>query len=218
MRRRAFLWALASLILTAAARPDTLLLRRARFEEVGNSAMMTIEFPELLRLRDRETIPSVDSGFETTLIFDLVLYEHGSNSGLEWHRRIVKIRYDYMNQRYEVTTRDDGGNRARRFFKRRSRAVAAATRLTRMKVGRSANLARGSGGPYYYVTIRGQRNPLDPTEPSAGLGSGLDPGTGRAQGRDTRWFSRFVNFLATELPEAEATVRYRTQPFYLVER
>lgn len=216
MRRRALLLGLVSLGLTAGVRPDTLLLRRAKFEEVGDAAMMTVEFPELLRTRDREAMASVDSGFETTLVYDVVLHEHGTNAVVVQHRRIVKIRYDYMNRRYEVTTRDDGGSRARRWFTRRSRAVAAAVKLDRIKVGRSRDLARGDPrqGPFYFVTVTGQRNPLDPT----GGDAGLDPGAGRGQGRDTRWFSRFVNFLARELPSAEATVRYRTQPFYLVKR
>ena len=216
MKRRMFLLAAASLGLTAASRPDKLLHRRARFEEVGDAAMMTVEFPELLRRRNREAMAAVDSGFETTLVYDLVLYEYRTNTVIEQHRRIVKIRYDYMNLRYEVTTRDDGGNRARRWFTRRSRAVAAAVKLGRVKVGRVRDLTRGDpkDGPFYYVTIKGQRNPLAPIT-SAG---GLDPGTGRGQGRDTRWFNRFVNFLAQELPDAEATVRYRTQPFFLVKR
>jgi hypothetical protein len=197
-----------------AVRPDTLLLRRARFEEVGAAVMVTVAFPELLRARDREAMASLDSGFETTLVYDLMLHEHGTNRVLEQHRRVVKVRYDYLNRRYEVTTRDDGGTRARRFFKRRSDAAAAAVELRRMRVGRTEGLGRGEAGPFYYVTVLGQRNPLTPTQGEPGL----DPGTGRAQGRDTRWFRRFVNFLAGELPEAEETVRFRTQPFYLRSR
>ena len=211
MRRRALLAGMASLSLVSAMRPDTLLLRRARFEEVGAAIMVTVAFPELLRTRDREAMASLDSGFETTLVYDLILHEYGTNRVLEQHRRVVKVRYDYLNRRYEVTTRDDGGARARRYFPRRADAVEAAMSLRRMRVGRTEGLGRGEDGPFYYVTVLGQRNPLAPAQ----IDTGLDPGTGRAQGRDTRWFSRFVNFLAGELPEAEETVRFRTQPFYL---
>ena len=212
MGRRGFLAGLGALASLGAVRPEPLVFRRARFEELGKHVVMTARFPELLRVRDREAMAGLESGFETKLVFDMAVYEHGTDNMIARHHRVVKVVFHYMKKEYLLTVTMDGKTVVRRWLPTRQAAVEAAVTFRRVPVVRTAGLARGEDGPFYYVTIVGQRNPID----EAFAEPGLAPGAGRAQGRDTRWFNSFVNFLAGDLPRAEASLRVRTQPFYLV--
>ncbi len=213
MRRRAFLLLATVAALGAGVRPDATLLRRARFYDHGDRVTMDLALPDLLRPWDREAMAWLDSGFETLLVYDIALFETGSNRLVERHRDLVKLRYDYMGgAQYELKAYRDGRFVRRRTYTRPREAVRAAVRLRRVTVAATANLARaGARGPSYYVTVVAQRNPIE--DPAGAIEP--DPSTGRGQGRDVQWFQRLVHFLAGELPTAEVALRVRTQPFYL---
>ncbi len=213
MRRRAFLILASWVVLAGAARPEATLLRRARFYDHGDRVTMDLALPELLRPWDREAMAWLDSGFETLLVYDVALFEHGTNRLVERHRDLVKLRYDYMGgARYELKRYRDGRFVRRRTYERPREAVRAAVRLRRTTVADAGKLTRaGARGPSYYVTVVAQRNPIDDAVGAVGP----DPSVGRGQGRDVQWFQRLVHFLAGELPTAEVSLRVRTQPFYL---
>jgi hypothetical protein len=201
--------------LAAFARPDTLPLRRGRFEEVGSWITVTLPFPELLRPRDREALAWLESGFETTFVYEVHLWPWSGPGPVARHVREVRLRWDHLAQKFEAILRDDGAAPVRATWATREEALAGVLEARRLRVGLAAELTRGGPeGPFYMVSVLAQRNPL---EGSAGDDE-LDPAAGRAQGRDSRWFSQFVGFLAGDVPEAEVTVRVRTQPFWLVRR
>jgi len=209
VKRRRCLAAIVALPLVAMARPDTLPLRRAVFEEVGTSVVMTLSLPTLFRRYDKDALESIDSGFDTSLHFTIKLWQHGTRRLVGTRELLVRIRRDPWKQRYVVSARENGAW-TKRTFTERDAAVAAAVRLDRVEVGSASALERGEGGPYYFVTVFAQRNPL---EPPADFASST-----AAAGRDLEWFGRLVDVLAGERAEAEETVQLRTNPFYLVAR
>ncbi len=217
MRRRGFLRVCgggAAVALLAGARgAEPFLFRRARFYDHGSYVSVSVGFPELLRATDRDAMAWLDSGFETVLRYECVLLEHGTHREVARRVHEVTIRYDFLQgNRYEVRARQGGRTLFRRHYSDRARAVRAATRLSKVPIARAADLVRGGpDGPAYVAAIVAQRNPLEPST----QGPGADPAVARAQDRDVRWFGRLVGFLVGEVPEAEVTVRVRTQPFYL---
>ncbi len=209
MRRRTCLRGFAAMPLVGFVRPDALPYKRAAFEEVGNSVLLTVSLPALFRRYDREALASLDSGFDTRLVFTLKLWQHGSRRLIATTEVLVKVRRDPWKKRYVVAV-GELGTWTKRTFVDRDAAIAAAVRLERIRVAAASDLERGEDGPYYFVSILAQRNPLD-VDVSTG-------GDGRGQGRDLEWFGRLVDVLAGERAQAEETVHVRTNPFYLVPR
>lgn len=209
MRRRDCLRGIVVAPLVGFVRPDTLPYKRAVFEEVGNSVLLTVSLPALFRRYDREALASIDSGFDTTLVYTLKLWQHGSRRLVATTDVLVKIRRDPWKKRYVVAMRE-AGTWTKRSFAERDPAIAAAVKLDRVRVAAATELERGEDGPYYFVSILAQRNPIDVDVSTVG--------DGRGQGRDLEWFGRLVDVLAGERAEAEETVHVRTNPFYLVPR
>ncbi len=209
MRRRPLLIGLAAAPLVAFARPESLSTRKARFEEVGESVLMTLELPTLIKARDTDALKSIDSGFDTTLRYSLRVWEYGTRELITSRVVVVKIRRDPWKKRYVVSTRAEG-KWTKRFFETRDAAVAAATTLRRQKVAAVGQLERTDDGPYYFVEVLALRNPLSDTDAGGGTARG------RGGDRDLEWFSRIVDVLAGERARAEKVVHVRTNPFYLL--
>lgn len=209
MKRRTFVvGALGTPLLVAFARPEALSVREAVFEEMGSSLVMSVELPSLFKKHDTDALASIDSGFDTKLYFQLKLWEWGKKRLIGQTTIVVKIRRDPWKKMYVVSTRGERGW-SKRFFNSRSDAIAAATTLTRVKVASTSDLERGDDGPYYFVEILAQRNPLTSDAKKRG-------GTVRGSSRDLEWFGRLVEVLAGERAKAEETVHVRTNPTYLV--
>lgn len=212
MRRRGFFWVLAALpLLTAAGGLELLKPRRAKFEEVGDSVLMTAELPELLLIRDIDAMASLESAFRTRLEYELSLYRAGQSDPIEQRRVTVYIQWDPWKERYVVETQEQGRTATRRYFADRDEAIVAAIRLDRVRIARASALERGPKA-VYFATVVGQRNPIE-----KGLLSSDDDG--RGQGRDLSVFSRWVGIFIRATQSAEKTVAIKTSPaFYLVPR
>lgn len=215
MKRRAFtLGALAVPCLLGFARGKEPPSRKTVFEEVGSSVLMTLALPDLVRKTDAEALDSIKSGFDTTLRYELRVWQQvvGAKKRLISERVVVvKIRQDPWKKRYLVRVRVRGGWR-KRFFAERDKAIEAATTLTRVKIAAVSDLERGVDGPYYFVEVLAMRNPLVHGAHRNKRASG------RASGRDLEWFGRLVEVLAGERAKAEKVVHVRTNPFFLVPR
>lgn len=209
MKRRTFVvGALSTPLLLGFARPEALTVREAVFEEMGSSLVVTVDLPGLFKKHDTDALASIDSGFDTKLHFALKVWEWGKRRLVAQSVVVVKIRRDPWKKKYVVSTRGERGW-SKRFFDDRAQAITAATTLTRVKVAATADLERGDDGPYYFVEILAQRNPLTEDDKKRGA-------TGRGEGRDLEWFGRLVEVLAGERAKAEETVHVRTNPTYLV--
>lgn len=218
MRRRGFLAVLAVLaVLPVLAAPGGLELvkpRRARFEEVGDAVLMTVDLPELLLTRDGDAMASLESAFRTRLDFEITLHRAGHGEAIEHRRVIVFIQWDPWKERYMVETREADRPATRRYFAGRDDAIVAAVRLDRVRIARAGALERGPKA-VYHATVVGQRNRIE-----KGLLSPEDgDGDGRGQGRDLSVFSRWVGIFIRATQSAEKTVAIKTSPaFYLVPR
>lgn len=213
MKRRTFAVGPVALALAGFARSETLPTRVATFEEVGDSVLMTVTFPELLRARDREALASIDSGFETTLVYEIKLFEYGATTAFASLRHVVKIHYDHWQKRYVVESREASGAAGKRYFTRQDAAIEHSVALRRLRIARASSLERGGDGPYYFATIRAMRNPI-----GARGARGAGTASGRGQGRSPGWFRRVVEFMSGSQPRAEQTLHVRTNPFYLEPR
>lgn len=215
MRRRGFLGLVAALpLLTAAGGLELLKPRRARFEEVGDSVLMTVDLPELLLLRDADAMASLDSAFRTRLEYELSLYRAGQSDPVEQRRVTVYIQWDPWKERFVVETQEQGRSPTRRYFIDRDEAIVAAIRLDRVRLARASALERGPKA-VYFATVVGQRNPIE----KGLLAPDEGEGDGRGQGRDLSVFSRWVGIFIRATQSAEKTVAIKTSPaFYLVPR
>jgi hypothetical protein len=215
VRRRGFLCLVAATPLMAAPGGLELLKpRRARFEEVGDSVLMTADLPELLLTRDTDAMASLESAFRTRLEYEISLYRAGQSEPVEQRRVTVYIQYDPWKERFVVETQETGRTATRRYFADRDDAIVAAIRLERVRIARAGALERGPRA-VYFATVVGQRNPIE-----KGLLSPEDgDGDGRGQGRDLSVFSRWVGIFIRATQSAEKTVAIKTSPaFYLVPR
>jgi len=212
VKRRAFLGSILVLGTLKVGRPEALPVRKAVFEEVGNSVFITVSLPSLFRRSDKEALASIDSGFDTTLVFQLRLWEIGTRALVAEESLIVKIRRDPWKRQYTVRTRTPSGW-AKREFATRDQALNEATTLVRVRLVAADRLGRGANGPFYFAEVLALRNPLV-AEPSSSGGTN----DGRAQGRDLEWFGTLVDVLAGEQARAEESVHLRTNAFYLLPR
>ena len=185
--------------------------RKALFEEIGNSIMMTLELPSLFPRSDKDALASIDSGFDTTVRFSLELWERGTREPLGRRTIVRKIRRDPWKKKYVVRTRGTSGWVARTFDKRED-AIEAVVTLDRVKVAAASKLERGGEeGPFYFVTVVAMRNPIADATETGGRKR-------RRRGRRDEWFTRLVDGLVGERAIAEEVVRAKTNPFYLVPR
>lgn len=194
-------------------RPDTLTMRRAVFEEIGTSVMLSVALPGLFRRGDSDALQSIDSHFDTTLHFTIDVWEHGTRRHLASRVIVRKIRSDPWKKKYVVRTLGTSGWVARS-FDTRAAAIAAAVSLDRIRVIAASQLSRGGeAGPFYFVTVLALRNPLQAEQ------SPDKRRRPRRHGRrDLEWFGRLVDVLAGEQAVAEESIHIRTNPFYLVPR
>ncbi|MFY0531985.1 hypothetical protein [Nannocystis pusilla] len=99
-----------------------------------------------------------------------------------------------------------------RYYTERDEAIARATTLDRVRVGRVSALQRGPDA-VYFATVVGQRNPIDRDLLAPQSGDEWD----RGQGRDLSVFSRWVGIFVRATQSAEQTFAIKTVPgFYLV--
>lgn len=205
---RAGLAAAVALPCLGAARPEGVGLRKAVFEEIGSSVVITLPLPGLVRRSDRDALASIDSGWDTTLEFFVDVWEYGTKAHVARRKIVRKIRLDPWKKKYVVRTKGASGW-VTATFDDRAAAIEAATTLERVRVVSSSALVRGGdAGPFYFVTVLAMRNPLP------------DATTRRRKRRSSRrdrdFFGSLVDVLAGELPEAEEVVSVRTNPFYLL--
>lgn len=214
MKRRALLiLGLTGPLLAAAQnRHELLHFRRAGFEEVGDSVLLSLGLPELLSVRDVDAIDSIDSGFTTTLTFTIRVHRTGSNALVDERHRTVKIQWNPWKERYTTQIQDEGKGVSVRSFTDRNQAIKHATQLDRVKIAQASALDRGVQATYFVIVV-GQRNPLEPQhipQPDISLSE---------QSRDLSVFSRWIGIFIREVPRAEKTFAIRTSPaFYLVEQ
>ena len=196
----------------APVRPDTLPSRKAVFEEIGNSIMMSLDLPMLFRRTDKDALKSIDSGWDTTLRFRLDVWEHGTRRHQASRTIVRKIRWDPWKKKYIVRTQNSSGWVSRTFAKRED-AIEAAITLDRVRVVAASELSRGGeAGPFYFVTVLAQRNPIEDATTHA------RKRPRRSARSDVDWFVKIVDVLAGEQAAAEEQVHLRTNPFYLVPR
>lgn len=210
IRRRGLLAGLAALPALGFARPQDLPKKKAIFEEIASSVQMTLSFPTLIRKTDKEALQSIDSGFDTTLRFEIDVWaSHGVRATKIASRTVtVTVVKDPWTKKYAVKTQGNTGW-IRRTFTTRDAAIEAAVTLDRIRICDTALLTRGTyeDGPYYFCSVLAMRNPVK--EPVAGRRRR------RGGDRDLEWFGRLVDALAGERARAEEIVNLRTNAFYL---
>lgn len=214
MKRREFVASVIAVPFAAWIRPEALPIRRASFEEIGNSVLLTLAVPGLFRRGDKEAVASIESGFDTTLAFRLRVWKYGTKVRVGDTDHEIKIRWDPWKKVYLVRSRTENGW-SKREFAARDQALAAATTLSRVRVAAADALVRATanGGPYYFVEVLAMRNPMVRTDTSSPRAP-----SDRGVGRDLEWFARLVDVVAGERAIAEETVHVRTNPFYLPPR
>lgn len=197
------------LLMAAGGELEVLRPRKARFEEVGDTVLMTVGLPELLLTADTAAMTSLEAAFTTVLTYEIAVYRGREREPFERRRVVVRLHWNAWKERYVVTVEEPGRGLTTRAFSDRDEAIAAAVTLERLRILEAVALERGNDATYF-ATVVGQRNPVD-----RGL---LSPGSG-GEPRVGSTFSRWLGIFIRAQQRAEKTVAIKTSPaFYLVPR
>lgn len=198
------------LLMAAGGELEVLRPRKARFEEVGDTVLMTVALPELLLTADTAAMTSLEAAFTTVLTYEIAIHRAREREPIEHRRFVVRIHWNAWKERYVVTAEEPGHGATTRMFTDRDEAIAAAVTLERLRIAQADALERGPEATYF-ATIVGQRNPVD-----RGL---LSPGSTSEPRRVGSTFSRWLGLFIRAQQRAEKTVAIKTSPaFYLVPR
>lgn len=209
-RRGVLALAAAVPLLTAAGGEEAPRTRRARFEEVGDTVLMTVSLPELLLTADGEAMAALEAAFVTTLTYEIAMYRGREREPTARRRVVVRVQWNAWKERYVVTVEEPGRGATTRQYTDRDDAIAAAVTLERLRIAETGDLERGPDVTYF-ATVVGQRNPVE-----RGL---LSPGPGGETRRVASTFSHWIAIFIRAQQRAEKSITIKTSPaFYLVPR
>jgi len=186
--------------------------RRMKFAEKAGSIVVSTDFTELF---DKEAYEDLSSGFPTTVVVRVYTYLNTKDAPLDV--KIVRFRvvYDLWEERYLV--RIDGLGQTRILWI--DNRIEVLRRLTRLQKFAVARLQSIDIGPYYFLAIVSELNPVDKRMLSE-MRQWLTKSSNRS-GLDSssNFFGSFVSVFANpKLQQADRVLRFRSQRFYRAKR
>ncbi len=203
---------LLSLVWVAAARAETYKRRRMSFAERGKNLVVSTAFTELF---DKEAYEGLSSGFPTTVVLRVYTYLNTGDKPVGI--RMVRWRsvYDLWDETYIVRVEGMGKTRNFRFSSR----VQVLRTLTQLKGFSAAPLRDIDIGPYYFIAMVVQLNPVD-LKMVKEMRRWIS-GSNNASRLDSSssFFGSFVSvFVNPKLERADRVLQLRSQPFYRASR
>ena len=182
------------------------------FAERGNNLVVSTTFTELF---DKEAYEGLSSGFPTTVVLRVYTYLNTADKPVGI--RMVRWRsvYDLWDETYIVRVEGMGKTRNFRFSSR----VEVLRTLTQLKGFSAAPLRSIDIGPYYFIAMVVQLNPVDlkMVKEMRRWISGSN-NTSRLDSSSS-FFGSFVSvFVNPKLERADRILQLRSQPFYRASR
>ena len=210
MRQRATAVVVAALLLIA-GRPahaaDKPAIVSMDFAERAGSLRVTTSVSKLF---DRDAFENLDSGFRTTVVIRLWVYQVDSATPVAFTVLRRSVVYELWDEDYELRLEGPGGRRDVR-VKTRSEALSLLTELDSVKIAEAAALPQGS---LHVLAVVAELNPVS-SETLAEVRRWLSQGTGAGLDRGGTFFGSFVSvFVNLKIPDADRVLRIRSQRFY----
>lgn len=182
--------------------------KKAAFVEEGGWLNVSLGFRELL---DASTRGRLRSGFATSVVMRIYLYEQSGGEPVAFAARSLKAVYDLWDEQFVVRIEEPG-----RSFNRRLRqdgpVVDRLTSLWRFPLARTANLRKDS---LYFVAVIAEVNPMSEALLAEVRRWLRSPYGGRRGSGSESFFGSFVSiFVNNKIRSAERTMRVRTQLVY----
>lgn len=196
----------------AAANPESLPVRGARFVESGGRLRMYIELDDLLAKRDRDAIADLKSGFVTRFVyrFDVFRWHRGERQELAKIVRESTVHYDPWRETFVVQQLVAGETLHKSTIAEIEDVRIWATVLD-VDLGPLAQFERGAKH-HYFVRVLAMRNPRDVANETRRR----RPRRSRANdGHELSVFARWVSLFVRAAPRADAEVEFRSGGFYL---
>lgn len=196
------------LLASDAAYAKGLVDKRFHFEERKGTLTITGGFRELFDHKLRERLRS---GFATTVVMRVYLYQSGGGKALAVSARTLRAVYDLWEQRYLLRIEEPGHSVNRRFRSQRA-IVDRLTSFWRFPLRGIAGIKKGKT---YFVATIVEVNPMRP-EVLAEIRRWLRrPATRPRQIGGQSIFGSFVSiFVNNKIRRAQKTFKVRSQPFF----
>ena len=181
--------------------------KRGVFREEGNYLTLTVGFREMFNRKLRQRLRS---GFATTVVMRIYLFEKQGERNVAFSARTVKAVYDLWDEQYRLQLDEPGRTRFRRFKKQRQ-VVDRLTSLWRIRVARVDQIKPNK---HYFVAIIAEVNPISDAL-LAEVRRWLRNPRRHSRIGESSFFGSFVSiFINNKIRRAEKTFRLRTQPFF----
>lgn len=204
-------WGAAMLVALAAAAP-------ARADD--KPPIVSMDFVErdggvevdtsVSRLFDRDSFASLDSGFRTTVVIRLWVYEVDGRQPVAYTVLRRSAIYQLWDEVYDVRLEGAGPRRDVR-VRTRGEALRLLTSLDDVRIAATAQLPPGK---LFILAVVAELNPIS-AETLAEVRRWLSQGTGGGLERGGALFGSFVSvFVNLKVPAADRVYRSRSQRFY----
>ncbi len=181
---------------------------RMKFAEKGASIVVSTDFTQLF---DSEAYEELSSGFPATVVLRIYTYLNTQEAPVSV--KVVRWRavYDLWEEKYIVRVEGMGRTRTRRFNSK----VEVLRTLTQLRAVPVASLDTIDIGPYYFLAMVAQLNPID-RRMLAEMRQWLTKSSNQSRlDSSSNFFGSFVSvFVNPKLQGADRTVRLRSQRFY----
>jgi hypothetical protein len=210
MRWAALVCVLGFGALAAHADEPTVPTRPVRLVEKGGHLLGSVAFSELF---DGDLLDQLSSGFAQTVIVRIFVYPEGQDDALWFTTATFRAVYAQWDEVYLVRIRDPSGER-NLTDRTRAAALVDLTTLREIAVCPTSALEQGRA---YFLGIVVEVNPVT-QELVAEVRKWLTRPRGGQVGTDSL-FGSFVSIFANpKVPEADKTLRFRSQSFTLQRR
>ncbi len=180
-------------------------------EDKGNLTVTT----SVGDLFDEKAFLQLSSGVASVIVVRFYVYRKGELEPLTFALAKIRVVYDHWDEKYWVQIDGSLGGYKTSYLKR-SEALRAATTFKNFPI---APLSRIAIGPHFLLRMVVELNPLSP-ELLAEVRRWLTKPAGRDRlDSGATFFGSFVSvFVNPKFAEADRVMKYRSQPFYRVNK
>ena len=207
--RRPYMFLLIAVLMfmsAPAAAQQGVTYKRGVFRHEGKVLTLSVGFREMF---DRKLRKRLQSGFATTVVMRVYLFEKKGERNVAFSARTVKAVYDLWDEQYRIQLDEPGRTRFRR-SKRQRYVVNRLTSLWRFPV---AKLSQLKPNTRYFVAVIAEVNPISDAL-LAEVRRWLRNPRRHSRIGESSFFGSFVSiFINNKIRRAEKTFRLRTQPF-----
>ncbi len=187
---------------------DEVVSKKGVFIEDGKTLQVNLGFRELL---DGAMLSRLKSGFATTVVMRMYLYEKGGGDPIAVSARTLKAVYDLWDEQFILRLEEPGRTQTQKLRDQKV-VVDRLTSLWRFPLARLAGIKKGT---LYFVAVIAEVNPMSEALLAEVRRWLRNPYGDHRGGGSESFFGSFVSiFVNNKIRSAERTFRVRTQPFY----